>query len=113
MQHRCSPLGCPNPLDIRNRQKAACTDKDQVGSPALSFFLSAASGNVSGVQSPARRAARPGGSAFGSFTPIWSTVPVQKVWETLVNPEAIRQYMFGTNVVSDRREGSPIIRMGE
>ena len=36
-----------------------------------------------------------------------------KVWNALVNPDAIKQYMFGTNVVSDWREGSPIIWKGE
>jgi hypothetical protein len=39
--------------------------------------------------------------------------PSEKVWDALVNPEAIRQYMFGTNVVSDWREGSPITWRGE
>lgn len=36
-----------------------------------------------------------------------------KVWDALVNPEAIKQYMFGTNVVTDWREGSPIVWEGE
>ena len=36
-----------------------------------------------------------------------------KVWNALVNPDAIKQYMFGTNVVSDWHEGSPIIWKGE
>lgn len=36
-----------------------------------------------------------------------------KVWNTLVDPEAIKQYMFGTNAVSDWREGSPIVWKGE
>jgi uncharacterized protein YndB with AHSA1/START domain len=36
-----------------------------------------------------------------------------KVWNALVNPEAIKQYMFGTNVVSDWKEGSPIVWKGE
>jgi uncharacterized protein YndB with AHSA1/START domain len=36
-----------------------------------------------------------------------------KVWKALVNPEAIRQYMFGTNVVSDWHEGATIIWKGE
>lgn len=36
-----------------------------------------------------------------------------EVWNALVNPEAIKQYMFGTNVVTDWREGSPIIWKGE
>ncbi len=35
------------------------------------------------------------------------------VWQALVNPEDIRQYMFGTTVVSDWHEGSPIIWKGE
>ncbi len=39
--------------------------------------------------------------------------PCEKVWNALVNPEAIKQYMFGTNVVSDWYEGSPIIWKGE
>ena len=38
--------------------------------------------------------------------------PTSKVWNALVDPEAIRQYMFGTNAVSDWREGSPIIWKG-
>lgn len=36
-----------------------------------------------------------------------------KVWEALVNPETIKQYMFGTHVVTDWREGSPIRWKGE
>jgi uncharacterized protein YndB with AHSA1/START domain len=39
--------------------------------------------------------------------------PNSKVWDALVNPDAIKQYMFGTNVISDWREGSPIIWKGE
>jgi uncharacterized protein YndB with AHSA1/START domain len=39
--------------------------------------------------------------------------PGTRVWDALVNPEAIKQYMFGTNVVSDWREGSPILWKGE
>jgi uncharacterized protein YndB with AHSA1/START domain len=36
-----------------------------------------------------------------------------KVWDALVNPESIKQYMFGTTVVTDWRERSPIIWKGE
>jgi uncharacterized protein YndB with AHSA1/START domain len=36
-----------------------------------------------------------------------------KVWDALVNPEAIRQYMFGTHMTSDWHEGSPITWKGE
>lgn len=39
--------------------------------------------------------------------------PSERVWDALVNPAAIKQYMFGTNVVSDWREGSPIVWKGE
>jgi uncharacterized protein YndB with AHSA1/START domain len=35
-----------------------------------------------------------------------------KVWAALVNPEAIKQYMFGTTVVTDWREGSDIVWKG-
>jgi uncharacterized protein YndB with AHSA1/START domain len=35
--------------------------------------------------------------------------PTAKVWNALTNPEVIKQYMFGTNVISDWREGSPIV----
>lgn len=36
-----------------------------------------------------------------------------KIWDALVNPELIKQYMFGTTVSSDWREGSPISWKGE
>ena len=39
--------------------------------------------------------------------------PVDKVWNALVNPEAVKRYMFGTDVVSDWRVGSPIVWKGE
>lgn len=41
------------------------------------------------------------------------SVPVSKVWDSLVNPELIKQYMFGTTVVSEWKEGSPIVWKGE
>ncbi len=39
--------------------------------------------------------------------------PNGKVWNALVQPEAIKQYMFGTTVVTDWREGGPVIWKGE
>lgn len=36
-----------------------------------------------------------------------------KVWDALVNPKTIKQYMFGTTVVSDWKKGSPITWKGE
>ena len=41
------------------------------------------------------------------------SAPAARVWRALITPEAIRQYMFGTTVVSDWREGSPIVWKGE
>ena len=39
--------------------------------------------------------------------------PASKVWEALTKPELIKQYMFGTDVISDWKVGSPIIYRGE
>ena len=39
--------------------------------------------------------------------------PVSKVWQALVNPEIIKQYLFNTDVISDWKVGSPIIYKGE
>jgi uncharacterized protein YndB with AHSA1/START domain len=44
---------------------------------------------------------------------ITTNAPITDVWNALVNPKAIKQYMFGTNVVSDWKEGSPIVWKGE
>jgi uncharacterized protein YndB with AHSA1/START domain len=44
---------------------------------------------------------------------ILINAPISRVWSALVQPEAIKQYMFGTTVVSSWREGSPIIWKGE
>lgn len=39
--------------------------------------------------------------------------PASKVWQALVNPEIIKQYLFNTEVISDWKVGSPIIYRGE
>jgi len=44
---------------------------------------------------------------------ITVNVPTATIWESLVNPEIIKQYMFGTDVVSDWKEGSSIVWRGE
>ena len=36
-----------------------------------------------------------------------------KVWKALITPELIKQYLFGTNVTSDWKEGSAITYQGE
>ena len=50
------------------------------------------------------------------FTARASTIinaPASKVWEALTKPELIKQYMFGTDVISDWKVGSPITYKGE
>jgi uncharacterized protein YndB with AHSA1/START domain len=37
----------------------------------------------------------------------------EKVWDALVSPAAIKQYMFGAEVVSTWRAGAPIVWKGE
>ena len=44
---------------------------------------------------------------------ITVAAPVEKVWDALVTPAAIKQYMFGTTVVSDWKVGRPIVWKGE
>ena len=39
--------------------------------------------------------------------------PAEKVWQALVNPKAIKEYMFGTDAISNWHEGSPIVWQGE
>jgi uncharacterized protein YndB with AHSA1/START domain len=38
---------------------------------------------------------------------------IAMVWDALVNPAVIKQYMFGTNVVSEWKKGSTILWQGE
>jgi uncharacterized protein YndB with AHSA1/START domain len=38
--------------------------------------------------------------------------PTSKVWEALVTPEWIKQYLFGTNTISDWKVGRPIVFTG-
>lgn len=39
--------------------------------------------------------------------------PVTAVWDALTTPATIKQYMFGTEVVSDWKQGNPIVWKGE
>jgi uncharacterized protein YndB with AHSA1/START domain len=44
---------------------------------------------------------------------ISTAAPAAKVWEALVNPQLIKQYMFGTTVASDWKQGGIITWKGE
>ena len=36
------------------------------------------------------------------------SAPASEVWDALTNPKMIKQYFFGTDAVSDCKEGSPL-----
>ncbi len=38
--------------------------------------------------------------------------PISKVWEALTNPEIIKEYLFGTQTITDWKVGSDIIFQG-
>ena len=38
--------------------------------------------------------------------------PISKVWDAITNPDMIKEYMFGTEVVSEWKEGSSIVWRG-
>lgn len=38
--------------------------------------------------------------------------PTPKVWKALIDPELIKQYLFGAEVISDWKVGSPVIYKG-
>jgi len=39
--------------------------------------------------------------------------PIQKVWDALTNPATVKEYFFGSNLVTDWKVGSPIYFQGE
>ena len=41
------------------------------------------------------------------------SAPASRVWDALTNPDVIRQYFFGTQAVSDWKEGSSLEFKGE
>ncbi len=38
--------------------------------------------------------------------------PSSKIWEALTNPDRIKQYLFGSEVITDWKEGSQVIYKG-
>ena len=44
---------------------------------------------------------------------ILTNASQEKTWDALINPDAIKQYMFGTTVTTGWREGKPISWKGE
>ena len=39
--------------------------------------------------------------------------PASKVWDAITTPDLIKHYLFGTDVISDWKVGSPIVYKGE
>ncbi|MDB5125392.1 MAG: ATPase [Mucilaginibacter sp.] len=46
-------------------------------------------------------------------TAITFEAPISKVWNGLTDPAIVKQYFFGTNLISDWKVGSPITFSGE
>lgn len=49
---------------------------------------------------------------FVAKAALMINAPPSKVWEALTRPELIQQYLFGTQVTTDWRVGSPITYRG-
>ena len=60
-----------------------------------------------------RRMVFPMGSDLFARASVDINAPLADVWNALVDPETIKQYMFGTNAVSDWKEDSPVTWKGE
>jgi uncharacterized protein YndB with AHSA1/START domain len=43
---------------------------------------------------------------------VTTSAPREQIWEALLDPVAIRQYMFGTSVLTDWQVGHPIVWKG-
>ena len=51
--------------------------------------------------------------SFSSLSSVVIKASLQKVWDGLTLPELVKQYFFGTNMVTDWKVGSPIFFRGE
>ena len=49
---------------------------------------------------------------FVAQTTIIINAPTSRVWDALTKPDLIKQYLFGTEVTTDWRVGSPITYQG-
>jgi uncharacterized protein YndB with AHSA1/START domain len=66
------------------------------------------------LQEPARPdGAEPMATNLLAKSSITIDAPAKAVWNALVDPQAITQYMFGAQVITDWKPGSPIVWKGE
>jgi uncharacterized protein YndB with AHSA1/START domain len=49
---------------------------------------------------------------FTATKSIAIAAPAKRVWEALTDPVQVKQYMFGSDVVTDWKKGSPLIYRG-
>ncbi len=52
------------------------------------------------------------GKTLTATASVTINAPTSRVWEALTNPELIKRYLFGADVISDWKEGSQIIYKG-
>lgn len=50
---------------------------------------------------------------FMASKSIHIAVPVERVWAALTTPALIKEYLFGTETITDWKQGSPIVFQGE
>ena len=50
---------------------------------------------------------------YSSSASITIEAPLAKIWDALTRPELVKQYFFGTNLVTDWKIGSPVLFRGE
>ncbi|MBZ9685497.1 SRPBCC domain-containing protein [Clostridium estertheticum] len=50
---------------------------------------------------------------YSSTSMVMIKSPLNKVWDALINPELVKQYFFGTNLVTTWEVGSPILFRGQ
>ncbi len=51
--------------------------------------------------------------SYSSSVSIVINAPLKKVWDALTIPEQVREYFFGTNMITTWEVGSPIFFQGE
>jgi uncharacterized protein YndB with AHSA1/START domain len=51
-------------------------------------------------------------SGYEAVATVQIEVPPERVWQVLVDPDSVREYMFGSQVVTDWLAGSPILFRG-
>jgi len=51
--------------------------------------------------------------SYSSVASVVINAPCQRVWDALTKPELVKEYFFGTNLVTDWKIGSPLFFRGQ